>query len=120
MARDLYISPLFRLQLAYAQRLQPEAIYILSAKYGLLDLDASVEPYNATLNKMSIAQVREWARRVIAQLGTRAGLDTDHFVFFAGARYRKYVMPYLASCEVPLEGLPIGRQLQQLRRWLDE
>jgi len=34
-AKDLYISQLFKLSFAYAQRLRPDAIYILSAKHGL-------------------------------------------------------------------------------------
>jgi len=31
-AKDLYISALFKKNLAYAQRLNPDAIYILSAE----------------------------------------------------------------------------------------
>ena len=37
-AQDLYVSPLFRLNLEYARKLAPGAIYILSAMYGLLRL----------------------------------------------------------------------------------
>ena len=37
--RDIYVSPLFRLNLAYAESLKPDAIYVLSAKHGLLPLD---------------------------------------------------------------------------------
>jgi len=44
-ARDLYSSPLFRKHLAYAELLAPDAIYILSARYGLVPLDAEIEPY---------------------------------------------------------------------------
>lgn len=60
-AKDLYISPLFKLNLAYAQSLNPDVIYILSAKYVLLDLDAEIEPYDETLNNISSSQVRAWA-----------------------------------------------------------
>jgi hypothetical protein len=38
-ARDLYISTLFKSNLEYACRQNPDGIYILSAKYGLLELD---------------------------------------------------------------------------------
>lgn len=34
-AKDLYTSPLFKYSLAYARKLNPDKIYILSAKYGL-------------------------------------------------------------------------------------
>lgn len=43
-AQDLYISPLFKLNLEYAQELKPDAIFILSAKHGLLHLDTEIDP----------------------------------------------------------------------------
>lgn len=119
-AEDLYVSPLFRLNLEYARKLRSDAIYILSAKYGLLDLDTLVEPYDVTLNAMNASQAKEWAQGVVRQLGSEADLTSDHFVLLAGEKYRKHLTPHLASYEVPLEGLTIGRQLQKLRRWLDE
>lgn len=120
LAAELYTSPLFRLNLAYAKKLSPDAIYILSAKYGLLRLDDAVEPYDLTLNEMGSVQVRAWAHVVIEQLQKEADLRADHFVFLAGAKYRQHLTPHLNSYEVPLEGLRIGEQLGQLRRWLDE
>lgn len=62
-AQDLYTSPLFRLNLKYARRLAPDAIYILSAMHGLLDLNTEIEPYNINLNKMFSRQ-RDWAEQV--------------------------------------------------------
>lgn len=67
-ARHLYISPLFKKNLAYAQRLNPDAIFVLSAKYGLVDLDQEIEPYDLTLNTMSADQIKIWAIRVLAQI----------------------------------------------------
>ena len=50
-AKDLYVSTLFRLNLKYAKILNPDAIYILSAKHGLLSLEQEIEPYEQTLNR---------------------------------------------------------------------
>jgi hypothetical protein len=36
------------------------------------------------------------------------------FIFLAGAKYRKYLVGHLTHFEVPFEGLPIGKLLQQL------
>ena len=119
-AEDLYISPLFRYNLAYARTLEPDAIYILSAKHGLLNLTDRIESYDLTLNEMRSKEVKQWAQMVLRQLRKEADLEGDHFIFLAGARYRKYLVPHLASYEVPLEGLPIGKQLQQLKEWLGE
>ena len=115
-ASRLYISPLFRLSLTYACQLQPDAIHILSAKYGLVDLDQVIEPYDVTLNAMPAAQRRAWAQRVLAQLAERYNLEQDHFIFLAGQRYREYLIPHLAHVEIPMQGLTIGRQLQFLKQ----
>jgi hypothetical protein len=118
-ARDLYTSPLFRLNLSYAESLAPDTIFVLSAKHGLLELDQEIEPYNLTLNAMKGAEVRIWAERVLADLAQRADLERDRFIFLAGARYRKYLLPFLENSEVPMAGLTIGRQLQWLKGLLD-
>ena len=73
-AEDLYISPLFMGNLRYARSRMPDDIFILSAKYGLLELDTEIEPYNVTLKEMSTAEVRAWADGVLEQLGRRADL----------------------------------------------
>ncbi len=49
-AKDMYVSPLFRGAYRYAKSLGVDKIYILSAKYGLLEELDVVEPYNVTLN----------------------------------------------------------------------
>ncbi|HYW93073.1 MAG TPA: hypothetical protein VFA95_11560 [Gammaproteobacteria bacterium] len=115
-ARELYQSSLFRLSLAYAERLRPDAIHILSAKHGLVDLDQLLAPYDLTLNALPYRSVKAWAQGALEELADRYELARDVFVFLAGTKYRKYLIPELAHAEVPLEGLTIGRQL----RWLAE
>ena len=119
-AQNIYVSPLFRLNLEYAKKLRPDAIYILSAKYGLLDLNTVIEPYDITLNNMPSHQVQAWAREVLRQLRECSDLSKDHFVFLAGKRYRQFLAPNLASYEVPMQGLAIGKQLQILRERVHE
>lgn len=114
LARSLYTSSLFKKNLAYAQRLKPDAIYILSAKFGLVDLDQEIEPYELTLNTMGAGEIKVWADRVLEQLSTCVDLRQDHFIFLAGQKYRKYLLPKMHSYEIPMEGLPIGKQLQAL------
>lgn len=115
-ARDLYASPLFQYALAYAQTLQPDQIYILSARYGLVQLDEEIEPYNLTLKRMTVQERKTWAEGVIAALRQQCDLAHDHFVVLAGTLYREYVLPHLPSYELPLQGYPIGKQLQWLKQ----
>jgi hypothetical protein len=114
LARDLYIGPLFKKHLQYALKLAPDKIFILSAKYGLVELDEEIDTYDLTLNTMSTREMRHWAVGVLHQLSQHADIEHDVFVFLAGAKYRKYLASHMAHVEVPLEGLPIGRQLQRL------
>lgn len=113
-AKDLYISTLFRKSLAYAQKLKPDMIYILSVKYGLLDLDTEIEPYDMTLNNMPSNEIKSWAKKVLEQLSAKTNLKQDHFVFLAPVKYRKYLLPHILSFEIPMEGMTQGIQLKYL------
>jgi hypothetical protein len=117
-ARDLYTSPLFRLNLAYAESLKPDAMYILSAKHGLVPLSKKLAPYNETLNTKKVVAIKAWAKKVLVQLRRVADLEHDEVIFLAGERYRRFIMPSLRHTRVPLEGLGLGRQLQFLKRAL--
>ena len=110
-AKDLYTSSLFRKALKYAEFLSPEAIYVLLAKHGLLGLDEIVEPYDLTLNQLSVSEVKHWAQRTVDQLKQVANLASDKFIFLAGERYRRFIVPRLPFAEIPLRGLPIGKQI---------
>ncbi len=115
-AQDLYISALFQKNLQYAKSLNPDKIFILSAKYGLLKLDKEVEPYDKTLNKMRSYEIKEWANSVLSQLQKVVDLNKDEFVFLAGDNYRKFLLPSINNYKIPMLGLGIGKQL----KWLKE
>lgn len=118
-AKNLYTSPLFRFAFAYANKLRPDAIFILSAKYGLVHPEKVTDPYNVTLNDMSSNKIRAWASLVVNQLRQHCDLQQDHFILLAGVNYRKHLIPHLSSYEVPMEGLSIGKQLQYLKMQLN-
>lgn len=114
-AKDLYASALFRLNLKFAESLKPDKVFILSAKHGLLGLEEIIEPYNTILNKMKDNEVRAWSGKVLGSLEKVADLKKDKFMFLAGEKYRKYLIPKIANFEIPLQGLGIGKQLKWLR-----
>lgn len=118
-AEELYTSTLFKLNMQFAKRLNPDGIFILSAQYGLLALDDEVEPYDVTLNNMPAEERKTWTKGVLKQLNNKFDLENDHFVILAGDRYRQYLIKNLKSFEIPLKGLRIGKQLQYLKRSLN-
>ncbi len=114
-AKDLYISTLFKLNLRYAEKLNPDGVYILSAKYGLLNLEQEINPYEQTLNNMRANEVKRWANQVIEQIKKICVIEETEFVFLAGEKYRKYLLPHLNNVQIPLKDLRIGEQLQLLK-----
>ena len=113
-ARELYRGDLFKKSMSYAETLNPENIYILSAKHGLVCLDDELDPYEQTLSKMPIAARREWSRHVTAKLEIVTNIADDHFVLLSGDMYRRYLVSNLIHYSVPMEGLPFGKQLSWL------
>ena len=120
-AKDLYISPLFKKSLQYAKALDPDGIYILSAKHHLLPLSKTIEPYDLRLYDLSNDERKEWAYKVVGQLDKLYGLEKDHFTILAAVQYREHLVPQLKNVEVPMEGLTIGKQLGWLtdKLWIN-
>jgi hypothetical protein len=117
-ARDLYQGDLFRKSMAYARSLLPDAIYILSAKHGLLAPDAEIDPYDVTLKAMNKEQRAAWASSVLRQLRQVSRPAEDRFTFLAAEAYRNQLLPHLPHHRVPMRGLGIGRQLRFLKEAL--
>ena len=111
-AQEMYKGELFKKSLKYAQGLKPRVIYILSAKYGLLELDDPIEPYEKTLNNASKHERKVWSYMEYKQLKDK-GIDfNEEVVFLAGENYRQYLKQLFPKAKMPLQGLSIGRQLQ--------
>lgn len=115
-ARDLYISDLFRKRRSYADT-RGCPWFILSAKYGLVQPETMLDPYDETLDHMSRAALLTWGEKVVSQLELVCGpLKGQVIEIHAGKRYMEGVEALLlvrgALVEVPLKGLRIGEQLQ--------
>lgn len=58
-ARELYTGALFQKSLALAERLAG-TVLILSAKYGLVDPDTTIEPYDLSIQNLTKQQKALW------------------------------------------------------------
>lgn len=114
-AHDMYISELFKKSLKYAKFQNPDKIFVLSAKYGLLPMDKVIEPYNKTLNSMTVFEKREWSAMVLKQLIECTNVNEDEYIFLAGENYRKYILGSIKKYSIPMIGLGIGKQLKFLK-----
>jgi hypothetical protein len=75
---------------------------------------AEIGPYDHTLNNLPVADRREWAKKVLAQLQPEIA-EQQRIVMFAGHRYREFLVGPLErlgkTIEVPMEHLARGEQL---------
>ena len=127
-AKDLYISPLFKMSLEYASKQKPDKIFILSALYHLLDLDKEIEPYNVTLSYVPKAkktlelkilnskEKEDWGEKVVEQLAKQTDLQNDEFIFLAGEVYIKPLKNSIVDFKNPLKGKTQGKRLQFLNK----
>ena len=114
-AKDLYTSPLFRLSWKYAQTRNPDKIFILSAKYHLLNPEKVVGPYDQTLKSMDSQGRKEWSTEVLKELRNNRDTKNDKFVLLAGRTYLKYIEDEIIHKEEPLKGLSFGRRISRLK-----
>ena len=123
-AKELYMSPLFEksLNYCYSKGATDKDIKILSGKYGLVDMNTVIKPYDVYLGDKSAEQKKAWAEDVFKVLERRYDLETTKFVFLAGTDYTQYLEDMLPKSKDVLEGKKQGERLQYLDKFaaLDE
>ena len=108
LARDLYQGNLFQKSLAIAERLDLNMIYILSAKYGLLELDRYVDSYEDDLTVKNKTERFYWAELV------KNKLPAGEYYYFCGKKYWEF----LPSGSTMFQGRGIGEILSNLNQEL--
>ena len=114
-AKDLYVSPLFLKQRAYAEE-SGVPWFILSAEHGLVVPDEWLSPYERYLPDTPAAFRSAWGLWVAARLQLLAGpLDGCVIEAHAGSAYIDAIRPYLeangAKLIDTLHGLSMGARL---------
>ena len=114
-AKDMYMeSSLFEKSYKYAETLNPDKIYILSAKHGLLPLSKEIDPYNVTLNDASVDERKKWTETVVKQM-KKAGIDFNaKTYFFCGENYIEFLKEYFPNHK----SMYSGKQIGEILKWL--
>lgn len=68
------------MNLVFAHSLKPAKIFILSEKHGLVDLEQVIEPYEQTLNTMSMHEIKNWAEKVKQQMIGKVDFDKLEYI----------------------------------------
>ena len=76
-------SPLFRFKLCYCKKTDVDKIFILSAKYHLLEPDTIIDDYDLTLNNFNEEEKINWSEIVLDDLKNKTDLKNDEFILLA-------------------------------------
>ncbi len=117
-AAEMYSpSHLFSLSYAYAKK-AADKVFILSAKFGLLEENDRISPYEFTLKQLPYNRRMDWAQYVLKQLRPKCDIENDEFIILAGKDYYETILPELKHYSLPLEHLSMGQRMSTLERWL--
>lgn len=108
-------SILFKKSFSYCVDQNYSYIFILSAKYGLLNPSEIISPYELTLNSFNNQQKKEWAKKCFEKISDM-GLIDYRFDFYTGAEYFKELSKLLPCTNNILQGLGIGERLKFLNK----
>ena len=114
-AEDMYISSLFKYSLLYAKKLNPTNIFILSAKYGVLDLNKIIKPYEETLSDKNIYDKKRWAYKCYKQLEEKNIDFNEEAIWLCGNNYNQYLSQKFKNNKFPLANLRMGYRLKYLK-----
>lgn len=110
-AADLYTGSYHRACRKAADALRPERLLILSARYGLLDLDDVVEPYDTPHGGSDAVT----SQLVLEQATSRGIVLLDPVVALGGARHVGLVHSVWPHALTPLAGTRgMGEQMARL------
>jgi hypothetical protein len=116
-AEHLYVGTPFKLALRYAKTLVPrDQIKILSAKYGLLNLDDLVEPYKLRMGKPGSIVSEKVKSQAITQ-GIKAA---PKVVVFGGIDYYNLCSEVWPHAQRLYEGITIDKITKLYARLLKE
>lgn len=115
-ARELYTGSLFRMARLYAEAWN-EPWFIVSAKYGLMDPERVIEPYEMRLQQRKGGNLQAWADRVATGIKVEAGMEPVQLLMgrdYAEPIGRALDRVGLRWC-APMDGFGLGHRLQWLK-----
>jgi len=101
-AKKLYSpSPNFVNNLKYAYTLNPDKIFIISAKHHVLELDDEIEPYNLSIDELNKKEKIEWKNKVINQLkNKKINLEIDEIFTILPHDYLELISQHIKNRKI--------------------
>lgn len=119
-ARELYLSRLFTLSLKLAERDHDHA-YVVSAEYGLVDLDRVISPYDKRMSDIGKEWKAVWGSQIWSSIMERHPKAPRAITFLCGADYADPIRaaghraPAIDTFAYPMARMQIGQRLSFLQ-----
>lgn len=97
----MYLGVDFNSWMGYAQS-HADLVFIVSGKYGLLELDELIEPYDVNLNEATIEERKEWSKNVLKKLSNYCELKKDRFIILTNPSYYEFILPEISNYSIPI------------------
>lgn len=102
-AVEMYIGDSFKSWMDDAKAHNVDHIYILSGKYGLLELNEVIEPYDLNLGNQNSSYIENWKREVISKLSAKHNLSATHAILYTNKVYYEGLLDHFKSYEIPFQ-----------------
>ena len=102
-AVKMYTGESFKLWIRDAKARNVDHIYILSGKYGLLELDEIIEPYDLNLSHQDASYIENWKRSVISKLKSKHILADTQAIIYTNEVYYEGLLDHFKSYEIPFQ-----------------
>lgn len=120
LAKNLYTSALFKKSFRVANSITSRT-FIISAKYGLIPDGKFIDWYDQRIDNLDKEQILNWRKLVESQVLDLPS-DISTIYAFAGSAYIRHLEHVIQGRYIIvdfLEGLPLGKRLQQLSEYND-
>lgn len=118
-AREVWVGNHFQLVLAYCEHFFDKT-YIMSYKYGFIEPDQPIEPYDIDIQLSSAVDKLQWWWKVKGNITELLQQDKPRVVALYTGQFerdrvmREFVLQGCRNVIVPWEGLGVGYRLQQV------
>lgn len=102
-AAEMYTGDSFKAWMRDAKAHNVDHIYILSGKYGLLELNEIIEPYDLNLGHQDAFYIENWKKNVISRLNAKHSLTNTHAIIYTNEVYYEGLLDYFKSYEIPFQ-----------------
>ncbi len=115
-AKDLFKGTFFKKTYEYASLLNPDYLFIMTAKYGIVSYHDIISSYNLDVLDIDEIGLTNNFLKTIRTLIRNTNLVEDEFLLLCKDRYTKLITPWLNNYRIPLGKLDKRGKIDMLNK----